>query len=70
MHERDFWQEGYDAYQECDTARERAERTEPDDVQPRHREEWREGWLDAAAEDPENDEVTLRDQGIAFDQVH
>ena len=70
MHERDFWREGYDAYQECDTARERAERTEPDDVQPRHREEWREGWLDAAAEDPGNDEVTLRDQGIAFDQVH
>jgi Na+-translocating ferredoxin:NAD+ oxidoreductase RnfG subunit len=70
MHKRDYWREGYDAYQECDTVRERTQQTAPDDIQPRHREEWWEGWNDAAAEDPDNDDVTLRDQGIDFDQVH
>jgi len=70
MTERDFWREGYDAYNSCDTPRQKNELSCPDDIQPRHREEWREGWLDAAAEDPDNDEVILRDQGTAFDQIH
>jgi len=70
MTERDFWSKGYDAYQACDTARERTERSAPKDVSAEHREEWCEGWLDAAAEDPDNGKVTLRDQGVHFDQVH
>jgi len=69
MTHRDYYQEGYDAYEECDNARERAEESTPDNIPPRYRERWEIGWNDAAAADPQNDEVSLRDQGIAFDQV-